>query len=171
MTLLDASSCRERKGAQKPSTLVILPCGKLKIWSKNFLAGPTPAKDAYISPIFKVHREYAECVATEWRILSAWYGFLHPEAVIEDYDARFRASDLQPRNWWRLKGLWQQARALPHCERVILLGGALYRQVMKRALEGLYLPCEITEPFAGLGLGRTMSALRKSISNGETHRS
>ena len=161
--LVDASSPGKRTG--KPSTLVILPCGKLKIWSKNFLAGPTPAKDAYISSVFKLYRKYAESVGTDWRILSAWYGFLHPEYAIEDYDARFHESDLHAENWWRLKGLWQQARRLPQCEQVVLLGGTLYRQIMKKALEGVYLPREITEPFAGLSVGRTMCALKKSISD------
>lgn len=164
MKLSDASRSIERKPANKPSTLVILPCSKVKIWSKNWLAGPTPAKDAYISPVFKLHRKYAESIGAEWRILSAWYGFLHPEFEIEDYDAKFRGSDLSAQNWWRLQGLFQQARTLPRCREVVLLGGRLYRQIMKHALSGVYLPKETLEPFAGLTLGRTMSALKKAIS-------
>lgn len=30
------------------SVLVVVPCGRQKIWASNFLAGPTPAKDAYV---------------------------------------------------------------------------------------------------------------------------
>ncbi len=109
--------------------LVIVPCSKVKIWSKNCLAGATAAKDAYVSPVFKLHRGYAESLGTEWRILSASYGFLHPDQLIEDYDAKFRSSDMHSENWWRLEGLFQQARQLPRCEQVILLWGALYRQI------------------------------------------
>jgi hypothetical protein len=110
-----------------------------------------------------LHRKYAESIRAEWRILSAWYGFLHPEFEIENYEARFRQSDLHGENWWRLKTLFRQARALPRVHKVVLLGGSLYRGIMKRAIEGIYLPREITEPFAGLPIGQAMSALRKEI--------
>src|SRR5947209_8592142 len=113
------TSCLALKGR-----LVIVPCSKIKIWSKNWLAGETPAKDAYISPVFKLHRRYAESLGAEWRILSAWYGFLHPDQPIEDYGAQFCNSDLRSENWWRLEGLFQQARRLPRYEQVILLGGS-----------------------------------------------
>jgi hypothetical protein len=45
----------------------------LKIWDRNFLAGSTLAKEAYVSAMFKLHRRYAERFGNEWRILSAWY--------------------------------------------------------------------------------------------------
>jgi hypothetical protein len=100
-------------------TLVIVPCGALKIWSYNFLAGPTPARDAYISSAFRLNRKYAEIFGADWRILSAWYGILHPGQLICDYDAKFRSSDLDPRHWWRLQGMFQQARALPRFDHVV----------------------------------------------------
>lgn len=39
--------------------LVIVPCGRAKIWSKHPEAGPTAAADAYIGGRFTVNREYA----------------------------------------------------------------------------------------------------------------
>jgi hypothetical protein len=147
----------------REDTLVIVPCSKVKVWSNNFLAGATPAKDAYISPVFKLHRRYAEALGGEWRILSAWYGFLHPDQRIEDYDAKFRNSDLHSENWWRLEGLFRQARQLPRCEQVILLGGVLYRQIMKKALSGVYLPADTMEPFAGQSLLRTIRSLKRVL--------
>lgn len=143
--------------------LAIVPCSKTKIWSRNFLAGPTPAKDAYISSAFRLHRRYAETFASEWRILSAWYGFLHPEHLIEDYDAKFQPTDLDARNWWRLTALYHQACGLPRFERVILLGGDLYRQIAKRCLIGMYLPGQINEPFRGHSLLETMRALKAML--------
>jgi hypothetical protein len=143
-----------------------VPCGKTKIWSKNWLSGETPAKDAYISTVFKLHRKYAESIGTEWRILSAWYGFLHPDQLIQDYDAKFCNSDLHSENWWRLEGLFQQARRLPRYEQVVLLGGNLYRQIMRRSLSGIYLPTEIVEPFAGQSLLRMVRSLKQAF---QTH--
>jgi hypothetical protein len=148
---------------RREDALVIVPCSRVKIWRQNFLAGATPAKDAYVSPVFKLHRRYAEALGGEWRILSAWYGFLHPDQRIEDYDAKFRNSDMHPANWWRFEGLFRQARELPRCEQVILLGGELYRQIMKKALSGLYLPADTVEPFAGQSLLRTIRSLKRVL--------
>ncbi len=154
---------RSTSPAARKGRLVIVPCSKTKIWSKNWLSGEMPAKDAYISTVFQLHRKYVESLGAEWRILSAWYGFLHPDQLILDYDARFNSSDLRSENWWRLEGLFQQARRLPRYEQVVLLGGSLYRQIMKKALSGVYLPAEMAEPFAGLTLLKTMSCLKNAI--------
>lgn len=162
------ASLRSRAAPQRRiGVLAIVPCGKTKIWSRNFLAGPIPAKDAYVSPLFKLHRRYAESFAADWRILSAWYGFLHPEHLIEDYEAKFLASDLNSTNWWRLEGLRHQASRLPRYERVILLGGRLYRDIARRTLVGVYLPSEISEPFRGQSLLRTMHALKAAMEYGQ----
>ena len=63
-------------------TLVIVPCGKRKIWDKNSEAGPTKARDVYTGSPFKVNREYAEKFGDPWVILFAKYGFLEPDQVI-----------------------------------------------------------------------------------------
>ena len=96
--------------------LVIIACGVLKTWDRNFFVGPTAAKDAYISSSFRLHRKYAETFGTDWRILSAWYGITHPDQLICDYDAKFRLGDLGPSRWWWLQGMFQQARAVPRFE-------------------------------------------------------
>jgi hypothetical protein len=136
----------------------------LKIWDRNFLVGPTPAKDAYISSSFRLHRKYAETFGTDWRILSAWYGITHPDQLICDYNAKFRVGDLDPSRWWRLQGMFQQARALPRFDRAILLGGKIYRQIARKALQGVYLAAEIEEPFAGLDLLKTNCQIRQLLS-------
>lgn len=53
------------------STLVVVPCGKRKIWDKYPSAGPTKAEDVYIGAPFKVNREYAEKYGSRWVVLSA----------------------------------------------------------------------------------------------------
>lgn len=144
--------------------LVIIPCGVLKIWNRNFLVGPTPAKDAYISSSFRLHRKYAETFGTDWRILSAWYGITHSDQLICDYDAKFCVGDLDPSRWWRLQGMFQQARALPRFDRAVLLGGKIYRQIARKMLQGVYLAMEIEEPFAGLDLFETNRLMRQLLS-------
>src|SRR5258708_3544173 len=143
--------------------LVVVPCGRQKIWASNFLAGPTPAKEAYVSSLFQLHRRYAEALGTEWRILSAWHGITHPDQLIEDYDARFGEPDLEPRNWWRLQMMFQQARALPRFEQAVLLGSSVYRQIARRVFQGVFLPRQIFEPFAGMDLFATLRALKLAL--------
>ena len=45
-----------------------------------------PAKDLYISPLFRKERAYAESLGKPWFILSAEYGVVSPEAVIAPYE-------------------------------------------------------------------------------------
>lgn len=70
--------------------LVVVSCGKLKIWDRYPNVGPTPARAAYTSPVFKASCEYADHFANHWVILSAKYGFMDPDFVIpEDYNWSF----------------------------------------------------------------------------------
>ena len=143
--------------------LIIIPCGKQKIWHSDPKLGSIAAKEAYTSYLFKVYREYAETFGAEWRILSAKYGITHPDQLIQNYDCRFDASYLDPKQWWRLEEMAVQARALPACERLVLLGGKLYRCVLRKVFSGIYLPSEILEPFAGCNLPTTIRALRIAL--------
>lgn len=54
--------------------LVIVPCGKRKIWDKHPDQGPTRADDAYIGTPFTLNRTYAERFGDRWVVLSAKYG-------------------------------------------------------------------------------------------------
>lgn len=70
--------------------LVIIGCGKRKIWDRNPGAGPQKAGNVYVSPYFKAKRRFAESRGCEWMILSGKYGFVRPEFVIpRSYDATF----------------------------------------------------------------------------------
>jgi hypothetical protein len=154
----EKKSCVHRNG-----TLIIVPCGAQKIWNSNPRAGRIPAKEAYTSQLFKVHREYAETFGTEWLILSARYGFTHPDQLIEDYDFKFDRSDLESKNWWRLRGMIQQAHSLSRYQKVVLLGGRLYREIARRVLLGIFLPRQIVEPFANCDLLATIRSVKCAI--------
>ncbi|MFB3915761.1 MAG: DUF6884 domain-containing protein [Terriglobales bacterium] len=70
--------------------LVIVSCGSQKIWNRYPTCGPTAARDAYTSSVFKTSRRYAEMFAKRWLILSAKYGFIEPSFVIpENYNRSF----------------------------------------------------------------------------------
>jgi hypothetical protein len=90
------------------TVLVIVPCGKAKVWDSEPGRGATPAREAYTGPPFKVNRRYVERFSTEWRILSAKYGFIPPDSEIEPYDVSFKAPLSKP---IRVEALQEQVRA------------------------------------------------------------
>ena len=73
-----------------PGYLVVVSCGAQKIWNRRPDAGPTQARDAYISPVFRASRRYAQHFAEKWVVLSARYGFIAPDfAIPENYNVSF----------------------------------------------------------------------------------
>lgn len=70
--------------------LLIVPCSKKKIWDRQPLLRNISAKDAYLSPYFKLCRALAESTKASWLIFSAKYGLIHPDFLIpENYDVSF----------------------------------------------------------------------------------
>jgi hypothetical protein len=136
--------------------LVIVPCGRAKVWAKCPGAGPTPAREAYVGTQFRSARRYAETHGSSWVILSAKYGFIPPEAMIENYDVAFSRLI---NGYYRLvempgqvseEVLQSQARRLvtnPTREIVCLVADA-YRVKIERAFAEL--PVTLKFPIAGL---------------------
>lgn len=144
--------------------LVIVPCGHGKVWDRNPAAGPTRARDAYTGAPFKVNRAYAETFADSWIILSAKYGFIPPDFRIpEPYEVTFKKKATQPVS---LDVLLRQ-RQEQHLDRfgsVIVLGGKEYRLMVTEAFGGTGV--KVLAPFAGLPLGKAMSATKRAMSEG-----
>jgi len=142
-------------------TLVVVPCGKAKIWDKDPDRGPTPAADAYIGPPFKVNKHYAQRFADVWLILSAKYGFMAPDFVIPGpYNVTFKDKSTNPIPVSALRNQIQ-AQKLCRFERVIGLGGKPYRTILQEAFAAS--GARICFPFAGLRMGKAMQAANHAI--------
>jgi hypothetical protein len=140
--------------------LVIVPCGRAKIWSKHPEAGPTAAADAYIGAPFTVNREYALRAGGNWVILSAKCGFLDPTDVISGpYETTFKRPSTNPIGMAALREQVQRM-GLDRYGEVIGLGGKEYRAAIKAAFDGMAV--NLTFPFAGLPIGKAMSATKRS---------
>ena len=73
-------SSRERETA--PQHVLLIGCvGEKSVFS-------APARDLYVSTLFRLRRAYAESLRLTWYILSAKYGIVDPEKVIAPYDTR-----------------------------------------------------------------------------------
>ena len=139
--------------------LVIVPCAKQKIWDKNSDAGPTLAKDAYISPYFRLCRSFAESYGDSWIILSAKYGLIPPDFIIlKNYDISLKSN-------LRLleKKLTEQVVKLrvDKFDCIIFLGGKVYHKQLEEALRCLNI--SFCNPLLGLPIGKRMKMLKGEL--------
>ncbi len=145
-------------------TLVVVPCGKRKIWDRYPSAGPTKAEDVYIGAPFKVNKEYAEKYSRRWVILSAKYGFMDPDFIIpRNYDVTFKDASTSPISIRELKEQIKQ-KGLDGFDTVVVLGGRAYANVVHNAFGGFKV--KVKAPVAGMQLGYAMSAVREAIDEG-----
>lgn len=66
--------------------LVIVPCGRSKVWDKHPELKAVKASETYISVLFRINKAFAEKFADKWMILYAKHGFIEP-----DFSARLLA--------------------------------------------------------------------------------
>jgi hypothetical protein len=95
------STRREPNAAQtacRPvSTLVIVPCGRSKVWDREPNRGPAAAADAYTGTPFRLNLQYAERFGDAWVVLSGKYGFIAPNFMItEPYEVSFKYPATSP---------------------------------------------------------------------------
>ena len=99
---------------------------------------PRPARELYTSPLFLARREYAESTGLPWFIVSARYGLVAPDAIIEPYDATLAGLDRLGRQTWAhgVRELLEQElppeRTGTHVLELHL--GAQYRRPLERQL-------------------------------------
>ena len=139
--------------------LVIIPCGKMKIWGKNHYAGPQKARDAYTGPPFKVNRQYAESRHCDWMILSPKYGFMQPDFVIAgNYDVTFESPDAIS-----VRELKRQAerQGLGNYSKVTVLGGHVYVEKVRDAFSST--KAKIDAPFVGPRFGTQMGLIKEFL--------
>jgi hypothetical protein len=144
--------------------LCTVPCGTKKIWDENPNAGPTLAKDVYIDPFAKKCREYAQkFYPSSWCVLSAKYGFLFPDEIIEGpYNVSFNDKKTNPIS---IEALAEQAeeKGLNSFNAIIVLGGRNYVNTVKKAFPDK----SIHTPLADCrGIGYMLQKLSNSIKSG-----
>ncbi|SRR5216683_6390265 len=150
--------------------LVIVPCGRTKVWAKYPNAGPTKAREAYTGTQFRAASRYAETHGSSWVILSAKYGFISPDTVIENYDVAFSKLINGYYRTVEMAGqvsedvLSSQARQIavanPAREILCLVADA-YRVKIERAFAEL--PAILKFPIAGLRQHAMMAWLAKPL--------
>ncbi len=147
-------------------TLVVVPCGKSKIWHAQPELGPVQAKEVYTGQPFKANRAYAEKFGHAWVVLSAKYGFVFPEMLLPaDYDVTFGDRDSPERI--RSSTLKRQVELmrLDLYDNVLVLGGDGYRKAAAEAFQGS--AAQLHYPFKGLKQGEMIAGAKRAVETGE----
>lgn len=115
------------------------------------------AGELYTSTLYVRRRCYVLRTCSEWWILSAKHGLLHPEAEIEPYDVALKdASAAVRRDWSRrvLEAVGREIRPRPG-DVFEIHAGAEYRRY-GLVTGGRLLGCEVVNPTEGLRLGQQL---------------
>ena len=94
------------------------------------LVVPAPAKDLYTSPLFLKARAYVESLSQPWHILSAKYGLVHPEQVIDPYDLTLKTMGVADWRRWAERVMSQLQQHLDGIGEVVFLAGMDYRKFL-----------------------------------------
>lgn len=140
-------------------SLCIIACGKKKIWDKSPGEGPVKAKNLYTGSFTRKCIEYAKKSDFDlWCILSAKYGFLFPDEIVQgQYNECFHN---KLSNSMTLRELSSQIKSkeLDRYEKVIILGGKYYTDMMKK----LFNEKEVYNPLNDCkGIGYMMKKLNE----------
>jgi hypothetical protein len=126
------------------------------------LRRPAPARDLYVSQLFRKASAYAEQTCDRWYILSAKHGLIHPDQVLEPYDAKLGTNPRTspPIHQWAATVREQLTAELAGIENVKLI--AVAGQQYRYAVYGG--PWEYEVPMQGLGIGRQLGWLTAQLS-------
>src|SRR5690606_8638788 len=103
-------------------TVALVACAAAK------LTRAAPAKELYVSALFRKSRAYAERSADHWYILSAMHGLVWPGDVIEPYDLTLNQMGIAERRRWADRVNSQLEEVVQSGSILLLLAGARYRE-------------------------------------------
>jgi hypothetical protein len=125
------------------------------------LQRPAPAREIYVSQLFKKASAYAEATCDRWYILSAKHGLISPDEIIEPYDMRLGTRDPNSppiHQWadWVRKQLAAELADVPGAT-LVALAGVQYQTVLR--------PCQwpFEIPMQGLGIGQQLGFLTTEL--------
>lgn len=113
-----------------------------------------PAKDLYRSTLFLSRRRFVERSCSEWWILSAEHGLVHPDDVLGPYDRALKDAGRPERRAWSARVLAQldQRAHLKPGDVIELHAGSEYREF--GLVTGLVeRGCVVENPTAGMSIG------------------
>lgn len=131
-----------QKAAMRERVVLVACCGKKK-------KGSWTAGEIYQSELFLKSKAWAEKNGDRWGILSAKYGLIWPDQVIEDYDVTLNEMPSSDRKVWgeRVRCQLEPIRG----EKLIVLAGNKYCEWTNGF--------DVERPMEGLGIGQQLQWL------------
>lgn len=123
-----------------------------------------PARDLYTSDWFTKAARYAGQIADEWYILSAKYGLVHPDQVLEPYNTTLKTMGKSARQAWAEQVFASFKSRLSSDDTVVFLAGQAYREFLLARIARLGCKTEI--PMEGLRIGEQMQWLNRHLKGG-----
>jgi len=117
------------------------------------------AGDIYLSPLFKKAREFASNNFDRWYILSAKYGLISPDMVIEPYEKTLNKMSSEDRHKWAENVFGELKKHTKAVDEITFLAGLRYRQDLTPLL--LKRGNKICVPMEGMGIGKQLQWLTK----------
>lgn len=145
---------------RESTTLYLLSCVSRK------RGRPAPAKDLYTSDWFRKARAYVERNNGRWKILSAEYGLVDPEAVIAPYERTLNNMRIADRRLWAAQVMSELQPLLAGVDRVVILAGERYREFLVEEIRSLVPEVEI--PLRGLRIGKQLAWFKRELNQPAT---
>ena len=134
-------------------TIVLISCVKSK------LDVPARAAELYTSTLFRLNLAYARQLQPDAiYILSAKYGLLELDQVIEPYEKTLNKMDEYDKRVWAMQVLASLRRKADlNSDRFIFLAGVNYRKYLVPHMAHVEIPLE------GLALGQQLQELKRRL--------
>jgi len=120
---------------------------------------PAPARDLYRSAWFLEARRYVEAQGGPWFILSARHGLVAPQQTLAPYNQTLNGPPIATRRAWAALVQAQMDQLMPEADRVVVLAGLMYRELLMNYLMRRYSSVEI--PMEGMGIGQQLRWLSR----------
>lgn len=135
-------------------SIFLISCVSLK------LDRPAPARELYVSALFRKARAYAEASGQDWFVLSAEHGLVHPDTIVAPYEKTLNTMPVAERREWATRVLAALEPHLLDADRIVFLAGARYRELLEGPLSRR---ARVEVPMAGLGIGRQLQWLTRHL--------
>ncbi|PLC47963.1 hypothetical protein CR159_20720 [Pollutimonas subterranea] len=122
--------------------VVLVSCGKRK------LDVPAAARDLYVSERFRQARKFAELYGAEWFIISAKYGLVFPDQVLNPYDLDLNALPIRDKLTWGDRILSELSKNELLNQHLVVLASEVYSEILQGVLAKA--GAVVTSPFRDL---------------------
>lgn len=115
---------------------------------------PSKACDLYISPLFQKSKKYAQQRCEKYMILSAKYGLLNPQELIEPYNMTLNDLNKSERQSWADKVFLKLKENLTKETKIIFLAGENYRHFLEKKIQDFGI--DTATPLINMSIGEQL---------------